>query len=363
VRRTDPLIVGGGPAGAAVGIALARGGARPTLFDRNREPPDMLCGGFISWQTLESLGQLGVSSEALGGPAIDQVALYAGDRCVRARLPKAGMGLSRRRLDNLLLSAAEQQGTIVRRGETVREITNSGTVLFSGGESVQGTAVFLATGKHDVRGLKRPVQEGDAWMGLRYRLPTSQRLQPALANTIELHFFRHGYAGLLLQEDGSANLCIALRKSRLTDAGGDPLALLGLLAAEAPALGEHLAQEPAPTSSDAIAQLPYGWRQQSGRPGLFRLGDQAAVIPSLAGEGMGIALASSALAARAYLAGGAAAAVGFQQDFAQRARRPLAIATSLKRIADHPQLARRLLGAGRIPGLISLLARLTRISG
>jgi flavin-dependent dehydrogenase len=55
VRRTAALIVGGGPAGAAAAITLARGGAAALVVERDAETRDHLCGGFVSWRTLETL--------------------------------------------------------------------------------------------------------------------------------------------------------------------------------------------------------------------------------------------------------------------------------------------------------------------
>src|SRR5262249_11943500 len=60
MRRTAALILGGGPAGAAAAIRLAEQGLRPLVIERNRETGDALCGGFLSWRTLESLARLGV---------------------------------------------------------------------------------------------------------------------------------------------------------------------------------------------------------------------------------------------------------------------------------------------------------------
>ena len=94
--------------------------------------------------------------------------------------------------------------------------------------------------------------------------------------------------------------------------------------------------------------------------GLFRVGDQAAVIPSLAGEGMAIALASGEMAARAWLAG--ADAESFQAAFAARAERPLRIAGLIWRIAETDPGARLLAGvAGGAPWLARAAMALTRI--
>ena len=49
----------------------------------------------------------------------------------------------------------------------------------------------------------------------------------------------------------------------------------------------------------AVAGIPYGYQASPGN--LFRLGDQAAVIPSLTGDGIAIALHSGQQAAEAWL--------------------------------------------------------------
>ena len=56
----------------------------------------------------------------------------------------------------------------------------------------------------------------------------------------------------------------------------------------------------------AVGGIPYGFLAWPGEAGLFRVGDQAAVIPSLTGDGMAIALHSAAEAARTWLGGGTA---------------------------------------------------------
>jgi flavin-dependent dehydrogenase len=59
----------------------------------------------------------------------------------------------------------------------------------------------------------------------------------------------------------------------------------------------------------AIAGIPYGYQARPvSANGLFRLGDQAAVIPSLTGDGMAIAMHSGQAAAGAWLAGADSAA-------------------------------------------------------
>ena len=175
-----------------------------------------------------------------------------------------------------------------------------------------------------------------------------------------MHLFDRGYAGIVLQEDGSANLCMAVHRSRLIEAG-DPDALLARLGDEHPMLGERLGWREG-RAIDAVANVPYGWRATTGVAGLFRLGDQAGVIPSLAGEGMGIAVASGIRAAHAYIAGGPDAAGAFQRDLARDLARPLAIAGIIRRVAEARVAAPWMVRLATVPGLARTLAHLTRIN-
>ena len=104
-------------------------------------------------------------------------------------------------------------------------------------------ALFLATGKHELRGVARDIAGRTAAVGLRAALAPAPSLGRELAGTIELHLFEQGYAGLLLQEDGSANFCLSVSRRRLAAAGGAE-ALLGELTAEAPLLADRLGGAP-----------------------------------------------------------------------------------------------------------------------
>ena len=174
--------------------------------------------------------------------------------------------------------------------------------------------------------------------------------------------FDRGYAGIELQEDGSANICLALRKSLLSDHGRDPAQLLRDLAEMHPAFAARLDGFTEATTIDAVAAVPYGWRATSGTPGLFRIGDQAAVIPSLAGEGNGIALASGRAAAQAFLQGGPGVAADWQARFARQSRRPIGVATAIWRTSEYPA-GRHLIttALALFPQLAPALARITRI--
>ncbi|WP_326523695.1 NAD(P)/FAD-dependent oxidoreductase [Sphingomonas sp.] len=350
-----PLILGGGPAGSAAAIALAEMGIAATILERTREPGDALCGGFLSWRTLAALERLGLPADMLNPRATLRLRLFAGDHVAEAALPGPARAVSRRRLDALLLARAGEVGASVERGVAVRTL-DGGTARLADGGEVTGDTILLATGKHELRGAARDARDtNDPMIGLRARLKPT----PAIGDAIELHLFDRGYAGLVVQEDGRANLCLAVARSRLQMAG-DPPALLAALARENPALATRLDGLEPGAGIDAIANVPYGWRATSTVPALYRLGDQAAVIPSLAGEGMGIALVSGKMAARA-VARGIDARL-FQTRLAHHAARPLAIAGAIAAIARRPSGARAIVRLSRAPWLVRAAAHLTRIN-
>lgn len=324
---------------------------------------DAICGGFLSWQTIAALESLGVAADLLNPVAVTQVRLFHKDQMAQAPLPKPGRGVSRHRLDTIMLARAIAAGTVVERGLGVTQV--EGTIAdFRGGSMVAAEALFLATGKHDVRGMARPSEARghDPTLGIRIRLAPSPRLASLIGDAVELHLVDRGYAGLVLQEDGSANLCMAVHRSRLTSAGTIP-ALIAEMARECPPLGERLEHESL-GNVDAIANVPYGWRATGTQAGVFRLGDQAGVIPSLAGEGMGIAVASGVRAGLAYVAHGPAGAMRYQRELARALARPMALAGLIRRAGESSVAAPALLALARTaPYLVHAAARWTRISG
>ena len=359
MRRTPALIVGGGPAGAAAAVGLARAGLPHLLIERTRDTADALCGGFLSWRSLDRLSTLGIEADALNRARLTEARLFAGGRTTAARLPRPALAVSRRRLDTLLLQQAEAAGAAVERGVLARDIAAT-NVRTGDGADIASDTLFLASGKHDVRGVARPADArgDDPTLGLRIRLAPAPGLTRLIAGAVELHLFPGGYAGLALQEDGSANLCMAVHRSRL-HAAGSPAALLATLGRELPALAERLAYGDPAGPVDAVANVPYGWRTGMAGPGQVRLGDQAACIPSLAGEGMGIALASGIGAAAAYARGGAAAMPAWQAEFAGAVARPMRVAGALRGLAES-RAAPLLLPMAR-PALVQLVAHLTRV--
>lgn len=359
-----PLIIGAGPAGCAAALALVAQGRSATILERTQETGDAICGGFLSWRSLATLERLGIEGDALGGHCVSTVRLFHGEQMVARALPQPGMGVSRYRLDTVMQALAVARGAGLERGVRVKALVD-GIVTTADGATLSGAAIFLASGKHGLPGERRDAPNparGDPVTGLRCRLPANDALHRLIGGAVELFLFDRGYIGLVEQEDGSGNLCLAVHKSRLAEAGGKPEQLIAQWAGASPALAARLAAG-AMGPADAIGAVPYGW-QYRGDAGdsAWRLGDQAAVIPSLAGEGMGIALYSAVDAAAAF--GDGMAADMWQRRLAARLRRPMLVARTAWAIAESPRAAGPALGLlGMAPPLIDLMARLTRVPG
>ena len=281
------------------------------LIEREAGAHDKICGEFVSYEAQHYLGQLGVDVAALGGAPIDAVRLVHRNRVARASLPFRGYGLSRRVLDAAVLDRAAQAGAQVLRGYAVRGVSPGGLDVAGQGR-LPADAVLLATGKHDLRGVRRVLAhppEDLVGAKMYFRLHPNQAA--ALAGHVELLLFRGGYAGLQLIEGGVANLCLLIRQDRFTAAGGDWSGLQDALERDCPHLRSRLrGAAPLMDRPLSIFRVPYGYVHQPAPddlPGMFRLGDQVGVIPSFSGDGVSIALHSAFSAVQALRHGTAAA--------------------------------------------------------
>ena len=306
----DAVVVGAGLAGSAVACRLARAGLAPLMLERDPQPRHAVCGEFLSIEAQAELARLGVNLDRYGASRITALRLVHGAGVAEADLPFMGRGLSRKVLDEVLRREAVRAGAHLVRGAPVRSLTTgpAGIGLDAGGlGEIRARTLFLASGKHDIRGAKRlHGRARDDFIAFKTHFALTARQRAALDGVVELVLFGGGYAGLQLVEDGRANLCLLVTRSRFDRAGRSWEGLLAALCGEAPTLAERL--EGASALLDrplAVYQIPYGFLHRprpSDAQGLFRLGDQVGVIPSLTGDGMAIALHSARLAASFYLA-------------------------------------------------------------
>ncbi len=364
-HRPDALVAGGGLAGAAAAAWLARGGLKVKLLERDLHPQHRICGEFLSWEAQAALADLGVDLARLGAVPIRNVRLVAGARVVTAPLGFTGQSLTRHRLDAALLETAAHAGVEVQRGCQVRSLEPDGTLATSFGP-MRSAVTVVATGKHALRGAFR-THEGtlDHQLGFKNYFRLQPAMREALADHVEIILFEGGYAGLQLVERQMANLCLLVSAARYRAAGGRFEALLASLCAETPHLAARLAGAvPLLDRPLAISRVPYGflWKPGPDAPPLrLPVGDQATVIPSFTGDGMGLALHGARLAATAILDGTGAPA--YAAALARDAGPAVGRATLMQKlVGEAPARQAQLVALARLaPGLLTLSARLTRL--
>jgi flavin-dependent dehydrogenase len=352
------VIAGGGPAGAAAAALLARGGRRVVVVEREAGPAHKVCGEFLGGPALAALARVGIDVGKLGASPIDRVRVVRGSRVVEAPLGFAAAGLSRYAMDEALLAQAAAEGAEIVRGKTIRATTDNSVDVDDAGQ-IEGAALLLATGKHELRGAKRALaRPAEDLVGFKTHLRLTPQQTAALQGAIELILFADGYAGLQMIEGGKANLCLLASRKRFIAAGATWDGLQTDLLADSPHLRTRLQGATAWPKPLAIARVPYGYVYQ-GQDTAFRLGDQMGVIPSLAGEGMAIALHSAAMAARCVLEGGAAAS--YHAQMRRDVTRPIRVASALYRVGRVPVGQRIMMTALRAwPRALSTLAAATR---
>jgi hypothetical protein len=194
------------------------------------------------------------------------------------------------------------------------------------------------------------------------------RLAPAaeamLSGKILLMLFPKGYAGFQLVEGRKANLCLLTQRSHLQTVGGDWPGLLSDLRAESACLSQLLAgAETLLEKPLTIYRVPYGYvhrPHESDSNQIFRLGDQAAVIPSFTGDGMAIALHSAALAVSCFMAGDPASQ--YHQKLSAGISGQIKRAAQLYSLAQNSITQPAFFGLVRLlPASLSFAASLTRV--
>ncbi len=301
----EVLILGGGVAGCAAAIALARKGRGVTLIEREPTPRHKVCGEFLSGEALEDLYALGIDVATLGAVPIEFVRLAAARRAAEAPLPFPAASFTRKALDTALIAEAMAAGASVERGRSVQTLTRASSHVWQAtlddGTTCEARTVFLATGKQDLRGHSRP-EDPERWVAFKmyFRLARAQAAE--LARASELMLYPGGYGGIQPVEGGIANLCWVVQQRHLARAGNRWENFLAKMQQDCPHLAMRLGgAEPLLAKPIAITHIPYGYIRRTSEDGLYCIGDQAAVIPSFTGDGISIALHTARCATAAYL--------------------------------------------------------------
>jgi flavin-dependent dehydrogenase len=359
----DIAVIGGGVAGSTAAALLAQQGLRVILMEKGGFPRQKVCGEFLSPEGAHVLQRLGAwpRVEAHQPPRIQGFALTAGRRETRHRLPSPGWGVSRWVLDQVLWEFAAHSGVSTRAHCAVEQVTGdyqrgfSLTVRQAGRSpaSFPARAILCAAGQHwRSRGRPRTVQGSrrSHFVGVKAHF----RGIP-LDRHVELHTIQHGYCGMVEVIGGVTNVCCWVRAEALRRGGGRPHQFLASALEANPCLGLRMAK---------AQRVDTGWTTTSASTArtaspvadaMWNIGDRAAMIAPLTGDGMGMGLRTAELAATTLLAvfrqelpwAGATAAYAhrWRQEFLPRLRwgRALEVVLLQPRLASLACVALRLI--------------------
>ena len=305
----DVAIVGGGLAGGIAAFHCARSGLRTVLFEKEKKAHQKVCGEFLSGESFPILEETGIDLAKLGAVTLGGFRFHGPHRTVASRLPLAAAGISRYILDDELLRRAEGAGAEIRRGVKVKKKLDglegpAGAIVLETSEGlVAAKRLIVATGKSEFSSVENRVGRDSGLVGFKMHVQLKPSMKRDLADNCDLFVFEGGYGGLAPIEGGIANFCFLIEKMAVRSIGSDWVSLASYISRhnwEASRLLDGA--EPLFKSFCTVANVPYGYlRATTPDLGVYCVGDQMAVIPSLTGNGMTIAVSTGLLAAQAII--------------------------------------------------------------
>lgn len=311
VLTPHTLVVGAGPAGSAAALALTRSGLDTLLIDATSFPRDKTCGDGLTPRAMHQLRLLGLEEEVTSRYTSRGLKLHGYGGSVEAPWPdsefgQVGSAMPRTEFDALLLRAAEQHATFLP-GEAAVGVTGSADfphcrieeVTLSSGTRVRPQYVVVADGVRSTFGklLGRTWHKEEVYgIAARSYCTTPRSEEPWIHSHLELRdsegTIQPGYGWIFPLGNGEANVGCGALSTTARPAKLNTKKLLGHYAASCSDWG--FGQPRAVTS----ALLPMGGAVSNIAGSNYALiGDAAACVNPLNGEGIDYALETAAMVA------------------------------------------------------------------
>ncbi|HEY6954124.1 MAG TPA: NAD(P)/FAD-dependent oxidoreductase [Flavisolibacter sp.] len=299
----DVAVIGGGLAGLACSILLAKEGHSVVLLEKERYPFHKVCGEYVSLESWDFLKRLGLPLDELNLPLIDTLVLTApSGKIFTTKLPLGGFGISRFELDSRLAIIAKENGVTVVEETKIDSIKfDDHFQLQSHSTTVTAKVCCAAYGKRsnlDVKWqrefLRGSNQRLDNYVGVKYHIKTKWD-----NNVIGLHNFEDGYCGISKIEGDRYCLCYMTKANNLKKSNNDIEQLEQTILSGNPHLKRIFEQsEKCQSFPLTISQINFNRKSQV-EDHVLMLGDSAGMITPLCGNGMSIALHTAKLASKA----------------------------------------------------------------
>lgn len=287
----EVAVVGGGLAGLASAIQLAKLGNSAVLFEKNTYPFHKVCGEYISNESSDFVKLLGIPLETLNLPNITRLKVTSQSGFeLNQRLDMGGFGISRYLLDNLLYKNAKQLGVTILEDCQVNNISfqnDRHELITKHNEKFSSKVVIGSYGKRsnlDIALRRDFVEKRTSFFGVKYHIQ-----RPFDKDLIELHNFKNGYCGISRVEGENVCLCY-LTTNHLLKQHGSIQQLEHKVLCQNPFLKEYLLNSQFLFDKPiTISQINFG-RKNSVEQHVLMAGDTAGLISPLCGNGMSMAL-------------------------------------------------------------------------
>ena len=352
-RRSDVVVIGAGPAGAAAAIVAARGGASVTMYEKSGHGRDKVCGDGLTPRAVGALNELKIDLElGLEGGAhrIDGLRMIAGrttrelDWPETARFPSHGAVWPRRRLDAALVDAAAEAGAEVVFETEALPIIEDGRVVgvTAGGQRHRADLVVVATGAPgQVARMVGAERVTDEPFGIAIRTyaetprHAERLIEACLTLTDERGTAVPGYGWMFPAGDGTVNIGVGA----LSTMKNFKQLNLNTLLASYRNLVEDSWQIGPNLERPRAWRLPMSTQRRHG-PGWVAIGDAAGLVNPMNGEGIDYGLESGILASELFLAQPATAAARYDQLVGERFDSFLRTGRRFSFLIGHPWILR-----------------------
>ncbi len=300
-KQYDVIIAGGGLAGLALSIQLARTGYSVALFEKEGYPYHKVCGEYISLESWNFLEELGLPLSDWNLPIIRRLLLSASDGVsIEQELPLGGFGISRYKIDAAMAGIARSAGVHLQESVKVTDIvferssfkisTSAGTFTAAVACGTFGKRSNLDIKWHRAFTRKRSKRLNN-FIGVKYHVQAD-----IPADLIGLHQFKDGYCGISRIEEDRCCLCYMTTAENLRVNGNSIPEMEKNILRQNPFLEKIFSSAvflfPQPVT---ISQISFEKRTQVENHLLF-IGDAAGTAPPLSGNGMSMALHGSKIA-------------------------------------------------------------------
>ncbi|MDO5512332.1 geranylgeranyl reductase family protein [Corynebacterium sp.] len=306
MRVVDVLVVGAGPAGAAAAIHAADAGYEVLLIDAATFPRDKTCGDGLTPRAIRSLARLGLADEVTADYRNRGLKLRGFGGSVTAAWPDGhfgtvGSAMTRTEFDHLLVRAAVERGATLWEDATATAHVD-GVVSVRHGEideEVHPRWILVADGVRSTFGklLGRRWHRGEVYgIAARSYCTSPLSTEPWMHSDVELvddtGTVQPGYGWIFPLGDGRVNLGVGALSTDTRPAKVNTKKLLTQYADQ-----KRSQWQLGPAQDIASAMLPMGGAVSDvAGPNWMLIGDAAALVNPLNGEGIDYGLESAELA-------------------------------------------------------------------